>query len=154
MDQEDYTICKFCKAPVMNQEIDNHLFQCGDMLQEQTCQMCNETFIAQYMEEHQSSCSILQSQVLHQYVTCEFCNEQIIGLFKSNHYEECGPRQVVLYYQKMNQAIIECSICLDNLLPTDQKGTLPCCHIFHENCLNDWLKKKPECPTCRNNIQM
>ena len=28
------------------------------------------------------------------------------------------------------------------------------CHIFHYECINEWVKYKPECPTCRNKIEI
>jgi len=27
-----------------------------------------------------------------------------------------------------------------------------CGHMFHENCLNEWLKIKAECPSCRHTV--
>lgn len=46
-----------------------------------------------------------------------------------------------------------CSICGDQC----NKGELkvietPCKHIFHENCIAEWVQYKPECPVCRKNI--
>ena len=32
-------------------------------------------------------------------------------------------------------------------------STLECNHVFHHKCLDEWVKYKPECPTCRNEIQ-
>merc|ERR1719343_1813791 len=26
---------------------------------------------------------------------------------------------------------------------------IPCGHLFHEDCVKDWLKKSNECPVCR-----
>ena len=42
----------------------------------------------------------------------------------------------------------QCSICLDalNLSPTVQ---LQCQHVFHEKCIQDWLKRQSNCPNCR-----
>lgn len=28
----------------------------------------------------------------------------------------------------------------------------PCSHRFHINCLNEWMKIKLECPTCRKKL--
>lgn len=44
----------------------------------------------------------------------------------------------------------ECSICLNNI---NQNATaLPCCHLFHSNCINEWRKRTNECPICRHQI--
>ena len=30
----------------------------------------------------------------------------------------------------------------------------PCHHVFHANCLDEWFKKKKECPKCRQSISL
>ena len=46
----------------------------------------------------------------------------------------------------------ECSICLDKFKKNNIVNRLPCRHIFHQNCLRDWLKDNDTCPLCRNII--
>lgn len=49
----------------------------------------------------------------------------------------------------MTDTNLECPICYDDILnDTNVKVTL-CSHIFHDKCLNDWLKNKSTCPVCR-----
>lgn len=43
----------------------------------------------------------------------------------------------------------ECSICLDELILGQPALRIPCGHLYHEDCVNDWLKKSNECPVCR-----
>lgn len=45
----------------------------------------------------------------------------------------------------------ECAICLQPLLPNTQAAKMPCGekHIFHHECLMEWLQRKPTCPLCR-----
>jgi len=43
----------------------------------------------------------------------------------------------------------ECSICLDALVLGEQALRIPCGHLYHEDCIYDWLKKSNECPVCR-----
>ncbi|KAL7038845.1 hypothetical protein ACKWTF_009712 [Chironomus riparius] len=44
-----------------------------------------------------------------------------------------------------------CVICISNLnLDTDRLRLLPCEHVFHENCLFNWLKMHAICPLCRH----
>ena len=43
-----------------------------------------------------------------------------------------------------------CAICLNN------NGTFiktVCNHEFHEDCLNEWIKYKENCPICRQNLE-
>jgi hypothetical protein len=44
---------------------------------------------------------------------------------------------------------VRCAICLDRLEQGDVVGDIPCEHVFHKDCLKDWLKKKNRCPLCQ-----
>jgi hypothetical protein len=45
-----------------------------------------------------------------------------------------------------------CSICLEKFLEKDNITYLPCLHLFHENCIFEWLKRKKNCPICKYKI--
>ena len=45
----------------------------------------------------------------------------------------------------------ECAICLNNL--QINLFALPCGHIFHENCINNWFIVKKICPICNYSIE-
>ncbi len=42
----------------------------------------------------------------------------------------------------------KCIICLEDFEPNLELLATPCCHFFHKNCLNEWLKEKDICPLC------
>ncbi|KAK4440690.1 hypothetical protein Salat_0403900 [Sesamum alatum] len=46
-----------------------------------------------------------------------------------------------------------CTICLEELLKDDDVSAevirLPCSHVYHEDCILKWLRKKQSCPCCR-----
>lgn len=46
---------------------------------------------------------------------------------------------------------IECCICLEEFAGSNERKILTpkCGHLFHENCLNDWLSREVSCPQCR-----
>lgn len=44
---------------------------------------------------------------------------------------------------------ISCSICYDNILHDRPLSHLTCGHIFHKNCLDEWLERSKTCPECR-----
>jgi hypothetical protein len=44
---------------------------------------------------------------------------------------------------------VRCAICLDRLAQGDVVGDIPCEHVFHKDCLKDWLRKKNRCPLCQ-----
>ena len=52
-------------------------------------------------------------------------------------------------YQESN-----CNICFENYIKNDTLKKLNCNHIFHKDCLYDWLcKEKVTCPTCRKDVR-
>ena len=45
---------------------------------------------------------------------------------------------------------IDCVICMTEVVLADRDYMVtPCCHVFHEQCLRQWMDVKMECPTCR-----
>jgi hypothetical protein len=47
----------------------------------------------------------------------------------------------------------ECSICLD-LIEIGQRYTkLQCDHVYHRECIQEWLLIKTNCPLCRDDIE-
>ncbi|KAJ9166944.1 hypothetical protein P3X46_021633 [Hevea brasiliensis] len=50
---------------------------------------------------------------------------------------------------KIEESGLECSICLDQLSIGSEGRRLPCSHLYHGNCIEEWLKKSKTCPLCR-----
>lgn len=47
----------------------------------------------------------------------------------------------------------ECLICYDFFTETDLIRVLPCSHILHRRCIDDYLKNKSHCcPYCKNPV--
>ncbi|OEU08275.1 hypothetical protein FRACYDRAFT_145400, partial [Fragilariopsis cylindrus CCMP1102] len=45
-----------------------------------------------------------------------------------------------------------CSICMESFQVGDKisiSPTINCPHIFHHNCIREWLLRKKVCPCCR-----
>jgi len=42
----------------------------------------------------------------------------------------------------------ECVICLENICNSEYVSLTTCFHMYHTNCLNDWLKISSVCPLC------
>jgi hypothetical protein len=46
-----------------------------------------------------------------------------------------------------------CFVCFEPYSEGEHKRELPHCkHFFHKKCIDKWLKKKAQCPVCRDNI--
>jgi Ring finger domain len=51
---------------------------------------------------------------------------------------------------------LECIICMEMYKQDDEITELKCnpMHQFHSKCIEDWFKKKSECPLCKIVIQI
>ena len=45
-----------------------------------------------------------------------------------------------------------CPVCLSDMALGDEARKLPCNHLFHQGCVDEWLRVNATCPTCRNPI--
>jgi hypothetical protein len=49
--------------------------------------------------------------------------------------------------------IFECVICMSPVDPVVSNHMItPCNHVFHQQCLVQWMEQKLECPTCRREL--
>ena len=46
-----------------------------------------------------------------------------------------------------------CSICVSKFEVEERITELECKHIFHTNCVSEWVKYKSECPVCRGPVK-
>ncbi|KAF8099923.1 hypothetical protein N665_0235s0023 [Sinapis alba] len=44
---------------------------------------------------------------------------------------------------------VKCSICQEEYVDGDEAGTLPCQHMYHVSCAQQWLRMKNWCPICK-----
>jgi hypothetical protein len=43
-----------------------------------------------------------------------------------------------------------CAVCLERYGDSDEVRMLPDCgHLFHRECVDQWLRQRPTCPVCR-----
>lgn len=47
---------------------------------------------------------------------------------------------------------VACVICLDNMQQGDIVTYLPCLHVNHTNCINEWFTEHSRCPHCNYNV--
>ena len=50
---------------------------------------------------------------------------------------------------KLEQEKKNCVICLEDFKNGDKATILPCIHLFHKNCIKNWLKTQNSCPICK-----
>ncbi|XP_053976381.1 E3 ubiquitin-protein ligase TRAIP-like [Hylaeus volcanicus] len=47
---------------------------------------------------------------------------------------------------------IICAICKDHLVQSDEIFHTQCAHVFHFQCLTQWLERSSSCPQCRDEV--
>ena len=50
---------------------------------------------------------------------------------------------------KLDSEKKNCVICLEDFKNGDRATILPCIHLFHTNCIKNWLKSQDSCPICK-----
>eukprot|EP01136_Pigoraptor_vietnamica_P030533 Opistho-1_new@89923 len=48
----------------------------------------------------------------------------------------------------------ECLICCDDYIEGDLLHALPCFHVYHKDCVEDWLSRSFVCPICMREIDV
>ena len=54
-------------------------------------------------------------------------------------------------YTKCDQ--VQCTICLERFKEGENIRRLECLHIYHINCIKNWLKNKDQCPVCKFKVK-
>jgi hypothetical protein len=65
--------------------------------------------------------------------------------------EELSKLQIVSFSELQTDEK-SCSICLDEFVPESKLYIIPCNHLFHKECLKDWVAENYKCPVCRGEI--
>ena len=67
----------------------------------------------------------------------------------------CGVKQLGDFVEKADETDgkidEECSICYE-AIKSEDSVKLKCKHVFHKECMEQWVKKSGTCPLCRYNI--
>ena len=53
---------------------------------------------------------------------------------------------------KITNVNTNCAVCQESFTSGQDARMLPCCHIFHLDCIDQWLLQNPSCPNCRESI--
>ena len=59
------------------------------------------------------------------------------------------PETTIEDVSKLDAEKKNCVICLEEFKNKDKAIILPCIHLFHKNCIKNWLKKQNSCPICK-----
>lgn len=62
------------------------------------------------------------------------------------------PESSVININKLPEEKRNCVICMTQFEKGEKILTIPCCHLYHSDCIKDWFKKKNTCPICKFKI--
>jgi len=51
-----------------------------------------------------------------------------------------------------DEALYQCTVCLDDFNAGDELRILPCLHRYHKDCIDQWLERSTMCPTCKHEV--
>ncbi len=51
------------------------------------------------------------------------------------------------------EAADPCSICIDGFESGDDCRRLPCGHLFHKECIDEWFDRSSQCPLCKHKLK-
>jgi hypothetical protein len=85
-----------------------------------------------------------------------------INLKKDNLFKEEDANEILRYIpcsiiqeEKLkNENNNKCVICLYEFKIGDKVSTLPCLHLFHNECLKNWILRSTWCPICKLDISL
>ena len=68
--------------------------------------------------------------------------------------EDCSLDRMLSVQPQTADSAENCSICIDEYgKDTSVLTELQCGHVFHRDCISQWLTKNGSCPNCRNEQQ-
>jgi hypothetical protein len=74
--------------------------------------------------------------------------KEVIRLCKFNNLN----KELEILFSQDSKQVDTCSICLSEYEHHQKVITLNCNHLFHQNCLEDWMIEKPNCPLCKTEV--
>ena len=60
---------------------------------------------------------------------------------------------ITKYNKEKYSENFQCIICMEEFNEREKVKLLPCGHIFHPNCIKEWLMKQKSCPFCKSEIR-
>lgn len=68
-------------------------------------------------------------------------------------YKKRKPLQLKIREEEETDVDEKCTICLSMLEDGEDVRRLPCMHLFHQGCVDQWLATSRKCPICRVDIE-
>eukprot|EP01130_Rhizamoeba_saxonica_P000070 TRINITY_DN10094_c0_g1_i1.p1 TRINITY_DN10094_c0_g1~~TRINITY_DN10094_c0_g1_i1.p1 ORF type:complete len:342 (+),score=101.31 TRINITY_DN10094_c0_g1_i1:41-1066(+) len=66
--------------------------------------------------------------------------------------DDLAKMEVIVFGNELELKHESCNICLCEWEEADSLKILECGHIYHDDCIDTWLKKRKTCPTCKAEV--
>ena len=63
------------------------------------------------------------------------------------------PEYIINDVSKLPKNKNECTICIEEFKNGDCLITLPCLHLYHKECIENWLNEELNCPVCKFDLK-
>ena len=73
-------------------------------------------------------------------------------IFDNKNKKELIDQIDTINYDIDNTTFFQCGICMDTFSQGEKVKRLPCEHIFHTDCMSQWIQTKNNCPFCDQTI--
>ncbi|KAK9940101.1 hypothetical protein M0R45_016776 [Rubus argutus] len=91
----------------------------------------------------------------HMEVEIDFCVRDDYGSFGTGDYEPRFVPASKLSIEKLEKTRAEvssttvCTVCMEEIMVGSEATCMPCSHLYHQDCIVEWLQKSGVCPSCK-----
>ena len=78
--------------------------------------------------------------------------EKVGSVNKGLNIQQIEKLPITKYKKDKNNENYQCIICMEEFEKNEKINLLPCGHLFHINCIKQWLLKQKSCPFCKSEI--
>ncbi|XP_005389676.2 PREDICTED: E3 ubiquitin-protein ligase RNF8 isoform X2 [Chinchilla lanigera] len=106
--------------------------------------------LAQALQEHQALMEELNRSKKDFETIIQAKNKELEQTKEEKEKVQAQKEEVLSYMNDVLENELQCIICSEYFI---EAVTLNCAHSFCSYCINEWMKRKIECPICRKDIK-